>query len=451
MIPPLVAAWCAAQTGVRRALAPLLALAVGVAVPIAIVLALNVAGSGRWVPLTTSGGINLSLGYHAGATGTYDEPWERKAPEFSARHTEPEEAMIAMASAETGRPLSPEEASAYWGRKAVEWIRTHPAAAAALTLRKAALMLNGTEVPNHLDYDFIRDRAPALWLMPLGFGAVLPLAVLGLGDSLRRRRNTRPGGAAPAPRPVLPGARAGSLLLLLASAGAMAGVLPFTVADRYRAPMVPALIVAAGGGVGVLIRLYRHPGDRADRRVLALLTASLLAALVTMIPLQRPLRGRDWWMFAQAYKDRGDLPAAAAAYETAVRVEGGNGELLNNLAVVYRALGERDRAIAALREATRAEPGLAYPHKNLGMLLAARGEYDSALVELRAAGRIDPADAQTQGAIGALLAERGEPVAAAAAFALARRLAPRDRRLMELIRHYDTAPGRGTPPGSLRR
>jgi len=421
LVAVLAAAWCAARAGLRRALAPVLAVAAATALPVALVLALNVAGTGQWVPLTVSSGINLSLGYHAGADGTFEEPWERSATQFAARHTDPGEAMIARASQETGRAMTGQQASDYWRDKALEFIRTHPGEAAAITLRKAALMLNGIEVPNHLDYAFIRERAPALWLMPVGFGGVLVLAVVGFGAARERRR------------------RADAWLLLLVAAGVFASVLPFTVADRYRAPMVPALLVAAGAGVVALVRLVRDPRERARPRTLAVLGAALLAVLVSMVPLVRPLRGRDEWMFAQAWMARGNLPAAIAAYEAAVREEGRNGELLNNLAMAYRAAGDRARAEATLRRAIAADPGLSYPHKNLGMLLIVRGAPDSALAELYQAQRIEPDDAEAAAAIGALLAERGDRAAAAAAFARARALAPGDPRLRALIEHYSAA------------
>jgi Flp pilus assembly protein TadD len=190
-----------------------------------------------------------------------------------------------------------------------------------------------------------------------------------------------------------------------------------------------------------LVRLARDARARADRGMLVVLAASLLAAVIAMVPLVRPLRGRDEWMFAQAYLAHGNLPAAIASYEAAVREEGGDGELLNNLAMAYRAAGDRARAEATLRRAIAAAPALSYPHKNLGMLLIVRGERDSALVELREAQRLEPDDAEAAGAIGALLAERGDHAGAAKAFARARTLAPHDRRLRDLIEHY-SAPKR---------
>jgi len=414
-----VALWCATLAGWRRAHAALAPLAAGVALPLAVVLALNLAGTGQWVPLTTSAGINLSLSYHEGATGVFEEPWERSASHFAATHTEPEEAMVTRASAEVGHALTPQQASDYWRARALEYIRAHPGAAVRLTLRKALLLLNAGEVPNHLDFEFMRERAPALWLMPVGFGAVLALAMLGFGLA---RHSGAP--------------RGGSWLIALIAAGTWASVVPFTVADRYRAPLAIPLLVGAGAGLAGLLRLARDPGARRERGLALALGLALVAALVSALPLVRPLRGRDYWMFAQSYEARGDLRAARREYEAAVRAEATDGELLNNLGSICRTLGDRAAAEAWFRRAIAADSGLAFPHKNLGLVLAARGANDEALAELSAALRIAPEDPGALGMVGALLAERGDRAGADAAFARALKLAPDDARLQRLIAHY---------------
>lgn len=393
----------------RSAVIPFLA---GLAGPLLVVLALNVAGTGQWVPLTTSGGINLALGYHDGANGTYDEPWEHEAPEFSAQHVEPEEAMIAWASLETGRTLSPQEASRYWLDRTLSWIARHPRESLALTFRKTLLMLNAVEVPNHLDFAFIRARASALKLLFVGFAPVLALA--GVGFAARRRD------------PV-------AIYFALVALAAMLSVVPFTVADRYRAPMLPGLFLLAGAGVLSL----RHP------RVLPLACGAALLA-ISAIPLIRPLEGRNHWMFAQAYERRGDLPRAITSYEAAVKAEPGDAQLLNNLGNAYRRAGRLNAAQATLERAVRVEPRLAYPHKSLGVVLIGEGRLPEALAELQAAHEILPTDAEVLGMIGAVHAERGEWPAADSAFAQARVLAPNDRRLDALIAQY--AARRASPP-----
>jgi Flp pilus assembly protein TadD len=428
LLIPVTAAWCAVHAPQGRARSASSFLAASL-VPLALVTTLNVAGTGQWVPLTTSAGINLSIGYHPGAAGTYEEPWENEAPQFAAQHPDLEEASITMASMRVGHPLTPQQASAYWQRLAMQHIRSHPSAAIAVTFRKALLLLNSTEIPNHLDFLFIRDRAPALWFMPISFGAVLSLAVLGVFFSIvtgRRRPET--------------------LLVLLLATGAMLSVVPFFVADRYRIPIVPPLIIAAGAGVAMLVRFTQDPLLRTDRRALAGLVAASLVAAITLVPLARPLMGHDYWMLAQAYQADGNLAAAVGAYEAAVRVEGKDAALLNNLATAYRETGRRDRAIAAFRRAIEINPRLALPHKNLGMMLIASGDMSGALPELREAFRLDSGDAQTLGAIGALLAERGDDQEAVSAFSGALRLAPGDRRIVDLLSHYP-AVARRVPAG----
>ena len=418
-VAAVTAAWCAARAGRRRAVATLAPLALGGALPLLVVLALNVAGTGQWIPLTTSGGINLALGYHDGATGTYDEPWEREAPEFSARHLEPEEAMTAWAAKKLGHPATTQEASAYWLARTLEWMRAHPRETALLTVRKLALMFNAFEVPNHLNYAFIRERAPALWFMPVGFSAALALAAVGFVHAWRDRIRRRQ-----------------ALLLALVVAAAALSVVPFTVADRYRAPMVPALLILAGVGAAFLFARLHGIAPRARHGASVALAAGLVALLVTLVPLAAQLRGRDWWMFAQAYEAQGRVPEAITAYEAAIKEQPGDGRLLNNLANAYRATGRPDRAIELLRRAVAAEPGLAAPHKNLGTLLAQSGLLDAARGELERARAIDPTDVATLATLGAIHAEQGRREEARRAFAAALRLAPNDPQLAAMMARY---------------
>src|SRR5205814_2877826 len=112
-------------------------------------------------------------------------------------------------------------------------------------IRKAGLMLNDAEIPNHLDYVFMRGRIVALTFMPLSFGLILILGTLGLAVSIASGRHT-----------------ALTWLLILIAAGIMVSVLPFFVADRYRAPLVVPLIIAAGGAVSAIATSFRDQGLR---------------------------------------------------------------------------------------------------------------------------------------------------------------------------------------------
>jgi len=395
---------------------------VSVLAPLLVVLGLNVAGTGQWVPLTTSGGINLSLGYHEGATGTYDEPWEREAPEFSAQHTEPEEAMIAWAGRKLGHPATPQEASRYWAGQAFEYVKSHPRQALMLTARKALMLLNAVEIPNHLDFAFIRQKAPGLGWMFLGFTPILALAAVGLVMGLGGRN------------------RAAIFMCALTVIAAMASVIPFTVADRYRAPMLPALFPLAGLGLMTIVQLVRDPVRRRDTRALVAVGAAGGLLAIAAIPLVQPLRGRDYWMFADAYARHGQMERAIASYEEAVRAEPENGELLNNLGNAYKQANQRGLAKHAFEQAIAAEPKLAYPHKSLGMLLVGDGQLEPAFTAFATARELAPDDAEAPAMMGAIRAEQANNRSADSLFAISRALAPHDPKLAALMDHYRSHP-----------
>jgi tetratricopeptide (TPR) repeat protein len=402
----------------------------GVLIALAPVVLLSHAASGRWTFLNTSTGINLYIGNNPRAEGTFDEPWSREYPQFTAGNTNLETSSLSMATRLAGRDLTLEEASAFWTRKALEFVRGDPTAFVRVSLRKAALLWNAEEVSNHLTFAFLRKEAPALLAMPIGFGTLAPLAIVGLVL-----------GALVASR------RAGASLLALIAAGAAASVLPFFVADRYRAPMVPPLLAAGGAGVAALAGVLLRRGARFNRRIGAAAAAGLVLGALSHLPLIEPDMARGHALLAQAWRAKGNLPAALREYELAVAASGEDGVLLNNLAQVHRAMGMKTEAEEALRRAIRAEPRLSYPHKNLAWLLIERGSVDEALGELRVASGLDPRDPEPPGALAELLAGRGDESEAAAAYTKARRLDPDDPRLARLAEKYPyLEPGRITSP-----
>ncbi|MBI3448395.1 MAG: tetratricopeptide repeat protein [Acidobacteria bacterium] len=424
LLVPIVALWAARapSEGERArglAWAPALAVVAGAMLAFAPVVMIQLGASGGRAALNTSGGINLCIGNNPRASGTFEEPWAAEDPQFTATHTDLEESSVRMASRLAGRPLDGAEASGFWAGRALDFVRAEPAAFLRITARKAALLWNAAEAPNHLDFVFLREVAPSLRLMFVGFGVLAPLSVAGFALGLARGRNRR----------------ALSLLAALA-AGAMISVLPFFVADRYRAAMVPPLLIAAGCGAAHLARAAFVRGLPGGFRAgLSLLPAVVMGG-VAQIPLLHPDLSRDHWMLAQAWRARGDLPEARSEYEAALRESGEDAILLNNLARVYRSMGKEREAESALRRAITAGPSLAYPHKNLGLLLIGASRFDEALAELEAALRLGGDDAEALGALAAIHAGRGERDEAAALYAKARRLDPSDPRLARLVEMY---------------
>jgi 4-amino-4-deoxy-L-arabinose transferase-like glycosyltransferase len=353
----------------------------------------NHAVSGRWVLLTTSGGINFAIGNHEGATGTFDEPWQAEDAHAAARETDLQEASLRRARAGSGRTLDPVEASAWWWSQGWLWIASQPAAAASLTLRKAALFWNGQELPNHLHFDFMREVAPALRLMPLTFGWVAPFGLAGLLSPAARRR-------------IDPSAcRLLAVLVLLP----MLTVLPFFVADRYRVVVVPALLASAGWSIERLAAGLRRPAGGSRRRAAIGAGALLVSGLFLSIPLVESDRARDHWMLAQAWKKQGRFEESVASYLRAVSLSPGDAVLRNNLGLSLALAGRAREAEREYRRALDLDPQLAFPAKNLGLLLLRQGRAEEARVWLEKALARDPLDPEAARALAAIAAAPSPP------------------------------------------
>jgi 4-amino-4-deoxy-L-arabinose transferase-like glycosyltransferase len=412
---PLIALWVALYSVQKRLYTA--AVVIGsAALPLLMVLTLNVVGARSWVPLTTSFGINLSIGYHRGAEGTFREPWSAKESEFAARETNLERSSVMIASREAGRRLTPQEASSHWARVALDYIVREPWNAARLTARKVLLLLNNTELTNHQNFTFMRAQLPALRWMPVPFVCVLVLGVFGFVWSSVSGHHRPP-----------------TLLLVLIGVGVMGSVIPFFVADRYRIPLVLPLLLGSGYALAALWQLIRGKMPVGGRILVPTLIAAGAAMVIALLPLERSLVGRDYWMLAEAWRAKGNLKEAIEAYNAGLEKAGEDGAMLNNLARAYREHGDRERAIATLQRAIAAEPTLALPYKNLGMLLFETGDYRGAFDALQASLRYNPEDAEVWGGLGALLAKGGDHAAAAQAFSRARELAPNNAKLHLLI------------------
>ncbi|MFN8177386.1 MAG: tetratricopeptide repeat protein [bacterium] len=202
-------------------------LAAAVALPVLPFTITNYLRGNEPILVSWNGGLNFYLGNGAGSDSlTAIQPgyaWDKLQVEpFRA-----------------GVRASRRAESAYWTHRALREAAADPLAWAESLGRKALRFVGTRETPRNTDYqDFRRDS----WVLscPLvGFGVVLPLALLGLLLGF-----APPGPAAPALR----------ALLAIDVAAVAAENLLFFVADRYRLEAVPALCVLAGLGVEAALR-----------------------------------------------------------------------------------------------------------------------------------------------------------------------------------------------------
>ncbi|MBW2278189.1 MAG: glycosyltransferase family 39 protein [Deltaproteobacteria bacterium] len=181
----------------------------------------NAVRGDAFVPVTSSAGINLFIGNNQGATGRLESVF--------GEHSAAESLAVFRDKAEQteGRPLDAAEVSSFWIDQTWHEIADDPERFAALLGKKLAYGVNDFEAPDSWNIPFLETELPpvASWLP--GFGLLLALGLPGLILLWRR---------GPPGRRAVHGTCGVALITMLA----------FFVAGRYRAPMIPALAIAAG-------------------------------------------------------------------------------------------------------------------------------------------------------------------------------------------------------------
>jgi tetratricopeptide (TPR) repeat protein len=340
---PLLALWVATLAGPsrRRGLALAGALALGTLLPILPVTARNYLVGRDVVLVASQGGVNFWIGNNPKADGNLAVVPGTRADWWGGYRD-----SIALAETEAGRKLSPSEVSRHYARKAWAFIVGEPRRSLPLLLRKLRLFWTSFELGNNQAEGFLARRyGPVLRWLPLGFGIVAPLGLLGLALSLRSGLRLAP--------------LSGYLVL------SSLVVVLFFVNARYRLPVVPVLLVF---GAMALRGIFRAARDRRWPRLAA--AAAFLVPVAVLV---------------------NTIPPAVDTTDAAG---------LNDLAVLYSQRGERQQALELLREAVALQPGRTDIRRNLGKALLAADRVDEGLTELAAALRRNPDDVEAMEALG---------------------------------------------------
>lgn len=227
---------------------------------VAVPTGINLARGGGPVVVAYSGGVNFYIGNHEGADGSYLP----LRPDRSDAAVEESDA-VQIAREESGQLLRPAEVSRFWLGRGLEWWAEDPLGAVALTAKKAVLLWSAWE-----GHDVLSPSLAGRWVVALENPLVrawliLPLALVGLGLSWRRRE-------------LWP-----LQLWLIAT---WLALVPFFVFERFRLPMLALGSVFAAQ---VLVHLY----DAARKQRARSFATVVVAGLVTVGLLSQPSVARD--------------------------------------------------------------------------------------------------------------------------------------------------------------
>jgi len=376
-----VAVVCAGRT--RRALAQATALAAGLLLVLAPIAVRNRLVAGDWVLVSSHGGLNLYIGNNAEADGTYRSvPGITPSIEGQARDAK------RVAEKALGMSLSASQVSGYFSRRAFDWMRAQPRAAAALLIRKLAYVANAVEVPLNYSYAYFkRDEPTLLRFLVVGSWLLVPLGLVGLV--------VKPLGAA---RP------AWWAWAAFVPAYALSVAL-FFVAARYRLPLLVPLCASAGAAVAELATCLRSGRTRPA----ALASIAFLALLLLCnwdIGLDDGRGPQASEMILLHVAANRDVEAAALLARTEPLLDN-PGLLYYRMGLAYSGRGEPGRAASFFTRALQADPRQPDIELSLGQALLATGRALEAEPHLRAARDAGTAPLESGHALSRALAALG--------------------------------------------
>lgn len=129
-----------------------------------------------------------------------------------------------------------------------------------------------------------------------------------------------------------------------------------------------------------------------------------------------------------------DVPRAIAAFETAVKIDPGDGMSLNRLAYLYSDIGHLERALQAVERYIELDPAEANPYDTRGDILGRYGRYEEAIASYKAALARNPDFYPSLASLGCIYTARRAYGAAADCFR--RLLEVNDSRSRERARFF---------------
>ncbi len=216
----------------------------------------------------------------------------------------------------------------YWMSRAWSEIAAAPDAWAAALMTKAYWSVHNTEIPRNEDYRCRTTDGPMAWMamLPVGYGWVFPLALVGAALVFRRRKGGR----------LLVGMWIATHLPLVV----------FIVSDRYRLATWPWLALLAPVGAQALTEMVKQwrGGSRPHWAWLLL----LVGVTVPWLPIDSRTSAREGWCAHVAanlaYMEK-DMATAEAQYRAALAVDSADLDARNWLA---RTLMRTQRAEEAI-------------------------------------------------------------------------------------------------------
>jgi tetratricopeptide (TPR) repeat protein len=354
--------------------------------------------SGEPILLSANGGINFWIGNHKGSHGIFNLP-----PDYDLVR---DPLGVDAASRLSGRQLDYRGASSWWRQEAISDIGEDPLRWLSLMGKKLLLFAHNSEIPQlGLNFQWYQQKTWILALLPLNGMLLLIIAML---SPLLFHQYYRAGGWS--------GREVWRLywpfLFVLVYWGAIS---LFFVTGRYRAPVMPLIVVISSVGLVIFFRLLW----RKNQSLIPLFSVVFLAALLSvggnklyksdmLLPPVNLYSGTEERQRGMAFYQQGKYREAEVAYRKSLAIRD-NTITRGNLANALKAQGKIDEALLEYKKVLEENPRDAIANYNLANLFRDyRGDMPAAIRHYQKALEIQPKFAEAYLNLGLLLERIGE-------------------------------------------
>lgn len=244
-----------------------------------------------FVLVTYNGGINFFQGNNIESDGgALTSNLYKLIPQREEERTRgvPEKSL--------GRKLKSSEISNYWFSLGKRFIYEKPAAFVRLTFKKFLLFWNWYEVPNNVDYYFVKHSSTVLSLPLISFGIISPFVIVGLFLSLGNWR--------------------GHLLSYGIVLIFMFTLVLFYIIGRFRLPIVPFLCVYAAFSID---RSYAYFKERDYKKTFIVILSIILMGVVANLNILKYPPEHSQKILGNIYMKKGMYREATSEYRAVIK------------------------------------------------------------------------------------------------------------------------------------
>ncbi len=288
------------------------------------------------------GGVNFYIGNNPGATGLFSVPNGMRSDSLGML-----EDFHKTAEGITGEKMTLAQSSSFWTKNTLGLIRIEPLRYVKLLAKKFFYFFRGFEIPDVMDYYFLKRYAGILNMPFFSFVLIGPLGLLGLILGFKKDRSLA--------------------LVYIFLVSYTASILLFFVNSRYRLTIVPGMIIFAAFALSRLYDKFIQKDGKSLARA-----AAMLAVFFIFVNSHS-----DKINYAQcynnlglAYLQQGSLKDSEGAFLRSIESGPVYADAYNNLGRLYLWQGDKEKAKYFIERALRLNPNNPVYAGNMKLLSA---------------------------------------------------------------------------------